>query len=454
MQANRENFSNRFGVLVAVAGSAVGLGNLWRFPYMVGTNGGAAFIILYLVFVIFLCLPIMISEFVIGRRGQSNAVGSIRNLLSGKKSGWQAIGLISVLASLCILAFYSVVGGWTIDYIFRSFSSNFLSTDSQSLVTQFSTFSSSTWMPVIMTLLFLIISAVIVAAGVKNGIEKYSKVLMPLLFVLVILLAVRSLTLPGASDGVKFLFRPDFSKITGQTVLAALGQAFFSLSLGMGCMITYGSYVSKKENLFKISLMSAGADTGFALLAGLAVMPAVFAFGISPGQGPSLVFITLPQVFAQLPLGQVISTAFFFLLLIAALTSSISLFEVIVAYLSEEKKIKRTTAVIITFSIVAFFGVLSSLSQGVLSEIKIFGKNFFDLFDYTSSNIMLPIGGLLIVLFVGWKMSRKDVLDELTNDGAVTVKKQIFGFLMFTIKFLAPIAIILVLLSSLGLIKF
>lgn len=454
MQTKREGFSNRFGVLVAVAGSAVGLGNLWRFPYMVGTNGGAAFIILYLIFVILLCLPIMISEFVIGRRGQSNAVGSVRNLLNGKKSGWQSIGIISVIASLCILAFYSVVGGWTIDYIFRSFSSSFLSADSGEMMAQFSAFSSTTWLPLIMTLLFLVISAVIVAAGVKNGIEKYSKVLMPLLFVLVILLAIRSLTLPGAAEGVRFLLKPDFSKITGQSMLAALGQAFFSLSLGMGCMITYGSYINKKENLFKISLMSAGADTGFALLAGFAVMPAVFAFGISPGQGPSLVFITLPQVFAQLPFGQIISAAFFFLLLIAALTSSISLFEVVVAYLSEEKKMKRITAVIITFLIVALFGTLSSLSQGVLSEVKLFGKNIFEIFDYASSNILLPLGGLLIVLFVGWKMSRKDVLDELSNEGTISIKSQIFSFLIFTIKFLAPIAIILVLLSSLGLIKF
>ena len=454
MQTNRENFSNRFGVLVAVAGSAVGLGNLWRFPYLVGTNGGAAFIIIYLIFVVLLCLPIMLSEFVIGRGGQSNAFGSVRNILNGKKTGWQSIGIISVIASLFILAFYSVVGGWTIDYIFKSFSSTFLSTDNQSLVNQFSTFSESVWLPLIMTFFFLFISAVIVAGGVKNGIEKSSKVMMPLLFLLVILLAVRSMTLPGSSEGLKFLFYPDFSKVTTQTLLAALGQAFFSLSLGMGCMITYGSYINKKENLFKISFMGAGADTGFAIIAGLAVMPAVFAFGISPGQGPSLVFVTLPQVFAQLPFGQVISFFFFFLLLIAALTSSISLFEVIVAYLTEEKKMKRISATSITLAVTSVLGILCSLSFGVLGDTKIFGKTFFDFFDYTSSNILLPVGGLLIVFFVGWKMNKKDVLDELSNGGEISVKKRFFNALIFTIKYRAPVAIVFVLLSSLGLINF
>lgn len=443
----RDGFGSRFGVLVAVAGSAVGLGNLWRFPYLVGTNGGAAFIILYLAFVILICLPIMFSEFIIGRRGQSNAFGSVKKI--APKSGWLSIGAISVIASIFILSFYSVVGGWTIEYIFKSFSANFLTADSGSLSTQFSGFSQSQFMPVVMHLLFLGITALIVVAGVKNGIERYSKILMPVLFFLVLLLAIRSLTLPGAYAGVEFLFKPDFSKITSKAALAALGQAFFSLSLGMGCIITYGSYVNKKENLFKISFMSAAADTGFAILAGLAVIPAVFAFGISPGEGPSLVFITLPQVFAQLPFGQIIAAAFFFILLIAALTSSISLLEVVVAFCSEELKWSRLFSVIVTFIIVGIFGSFSSLSQGVLSHITVFGKTFFDFFDYTSSNILLPIGGLLVVLLVGWRMKRSHVLDELTSGGTITVKPIMFAVIYFLIRFVAPIAIVTVLIHSL-----
>ena len=450
-EIKRDGFGSRFGVLVAVAGSAVGLGNLWRFPYMVGNNGGAAFIIIYLLFVILLCLPIMFSEFIIGRRTQSNVFGAINKL--APKSPFLSIGVISVVASICIMAFYSVVGGWTLEYIFKSFSPDFLTSNSANLESQFKEASTSSLVPIATHLLFLGLSALIVVAGIKNGIEKYSKILMPALFFLVMLLAIRSMTLDGSSAGIKFLFYPDFSKITGATLIAALGQAFFSLSLGMGCIITYGSYVKKNENLFKVSLMTVAADTGFAILAGLAVMPAVFAFGISPGQGPSLVFITLPQIFAQLPFGNVIAIAFFFILFIAAITSAISLLEVIVAYFTEELKLTRKAAVLIAFTIIGIFGTLSSLSNGVLADVKIFGKTFFDLFDYTSSNILLPVGGLLVVMFVGWRMKKADVLDELTNGGSIAIKGFVLKWIIFTIKFLAPIAIALVLLSSIGFIK-
>lgn len=447
----RDGFGSRFGVLVAVAGSAVGLGNLWRFPYLVGNNGGAAFIIMYLSFVIVLCLPIMFSEFIIGRRTQSNAFGAIKKL--APKSIWLLIGVISVAASISIMSFYSVVGGWTIEYIVNSFSSDFLTSNNNLLNSKFNDFVSSPIKPLIQHLIFLGLSAMIVVAGIKNGIEKYSKILMPGLFVLVLLLAIRSLTLDGASEGVKFLLYPDFSKLQGDSILAALGQAFFSLSLGMGCIITYGSYVKKEENLLKISLMTAFADTGFAILAGLAVMPAVFAFGISPSEGPSLVFITLPQIFAQLPFGNILSIIFFIILLVAAITSAISLLEVIVAYMTEELKFTRRNAVIISFLIIGFLGSLSSLSEGVLSDFKIFGKTIFDTFDFISSNVFLPIGGLLVVLFVGWKMASKDVKDELSSGGAIRLNGVLFGGIMFIIKFIAPIAISVVLLNSLGLIK-
>ena len=447
----RDGFGSRFGVLVALAGSAIGLGNLWRFPYLVGKNGGAAFIIMYVVFVIFLCLPIMVSEFVIGRRTQANAYGAINKL--APKSGWLSIGILSVAAVFCIMAFYCVVGGWTVEYILKSFSYSFLNSDRAALSSFFGNFISAPIQPAIMMFVFLGLTALIVSAGIKDGIEKYSKILMPGLFILIIILCIRSLTLPGAYEGVKFLFNPDFSKLKPDSALAALGQAFFSLSLGMGCMITYGSYTAKKENLMNMSFITAFADTGFAILAGIAIMPAVFAFGMSPAQGPGLIFIILPQIFAQMPFGNIVSLIFFIIVLVAALTSSISLLEVAVAYFMEELKMTRRKAVLIGFLIIAVFAVLSSLSQGTLKDYTLFGKTIFDIFDYTSSNIMLPIGGLLVVLFVGWKMRRSDVLDEITSGGAIPFKRYTLNITMFCIKFLAPIAISLVLLNSLGLIK-
>ena len=448
----RDSFGSRFGVLVALAGSAIGLGNLWRFPYLVGNNGGAAFIIMYIVFVIFLCLPIMVSEFVIGRRTQANVFGGLNKL--APKSGWPIIGILSVAAVIFIMAFYFVVGGWTIEYILKSFSTSFLASDNTELASFFGDFISSPISPAIMMLVFLGLTALIVMAGIKDGIEKYSKIMMPGLFVLIIILCIRSLTLPGAEEGIRFLFNPDFSKLRPDSALAALGQAFFSLSLGMGCMITYGSYIAKKENLISMSLITAGADTLFAVLAGIAIMPAVFAFGMTPEQGPGLVFIILPQIFAQMPFGNLFSIAFFIILFVAAITSAISMLEVVVAYLMEELKMTRRTGVIVTSAIVAVLGLISSLSQGTLSGYHIFGKSFFDFFDYTSSNIMLPVGGLLIVIFVGWRMKRSDVLDEITSGGTVPMKKYVLSITMFCIKFLSPIAIALVLLNSIGLIKF
>ncbi len=442
---SRDGFTSKFGVLVAVAGSAVGLGNLWRFPYMVGTHGGAAFILLYLLFVIVICLPIMFSEFIIGRRTQSNVFGAFRKLAPG--TAWPGIGFLSVLAALCIMAFYSVVGGWTLKYIELSITGVFSERDSSNtLETMFNHFIASPVEPLFWHLLFLCLSGAIVFFGIKNGIEKYSKILMPVLFFMVMLLAVRALMLPGAGAGVEYLFKPDFSKITGEVALAALGQAFFSLSLGMGCVITYGSYVKKNANLINTSFKVMLADTGFALLAGLAIMPAVFAFGIAPGEGPSLVFITVPKIFMQLPFGTFFSVVFFIVLMVAALTSAISLLEVITAYLKEEFHIKRGMAVGIAITAIGILGAFSSLSQGSLSDVTIFGKNIFDMFDYLSSNILLPLGGLLIVLFVGWKMKRTDVYDELTNGGSIRMHS--FNTVLFLLKYIIPVAIAIILINS------
>lgn len=308
---------------------------------------------------------------------------------------------------------------------------------------------SGTYRPLMYVGIFIAITALIVIAGIKKGIEKYSKIMMPLLFVMIILIAIKSLTLPGASEGVSFLFKPDFSKVTSQTLLDALGQAFFSLSIGCGTIITYGSYVNKKENIIKVSTLASLSDALFAIIAGLAIMPAVFAFGISPSEGPGLVFVTLPYIFAQITGGSIIAIAFFFILFIAAITSSISILEVIVSYIMGEFKIKRIYAVLISLTVVTTLACLCSLSQGVLSDIKIFGNNFFDLFDNLSANILMPVGGLLAVLFVGWRMKRVDFLDEITNSGKLKFKKLFLQVLYYTVKFVTPVVIIIILISGL-----
>lgn len=440
METKRDNFGSSFGVLVAMVGSAVGLGNLWRFPYLVGTNGGAAFIFIYLIFVFVLCMPILISEFIIGRRSQSNAFGAFKVLAPG--SHWGIVGIIAVLGSVSILSFYSVVGGWTIDYLFRSVTFSLTSSSQSELETLFSGIVSSPFEPLVYLLIFLAITGIIVIAGVKKGIEKFAKVMMPFLFLMVVVIAVRSLTLPGASEGVEFLFKPDFSKVTGQTLLNALGQAFFSLSIGCGTMMTYASYVKKNENMVRTSSLTVICDTAFAIIAGLAIMPAVFAYGISPGEGPGLVFITLPHIFAQMPGGNIIAILFFFVLFLAAVTSSISLLEVMVSYIIGEFKLSRKASVSICMVIVLVLGALCSLSQGTLADVKIFGNNIFDFFDMISANIFMPLGGLLVVLFVGWKMKKSDYIDEVTNGGTLSVKGWILKFFYFIIRYIAPSVII------------
>lgn len=439
----RDEFSGFFGVLVAAVGSAVGLGNLWRFPYLVGQNGGAAFILIYLAFVVIICLPIIISEFIIGRRSRANTVKAFQIL--APNTPWSLIGVVGVLASFCIMAFYTVVGGWTLDYLFRSLIHLFSKPDISSLESQFTNLVTSPVRPILWTVVFMIFSAFIVMSGVKKGIEKYSKIMMPVLFLMIVILMIQSFTLPGAAKGVEFLVKPDFSKINTQVVLAALGQAFFSLSLGMGCMITYGSYIPSRENLSKLSFTTAISDTLFAILAGLAIMPAVFAFGISPQEGPGLVFIVLPRIFAQIPLGSLFAVIFFIILFIAAITSVISLLEVITAYVTERLKMKRTIAVFLISLMVTVCASFSSLSQGVLKEVKLFGRTIFDFFDHLSANILLPLGGLFIVLFVGWYMKKSQVYDEFTNQG--TLKGTLFGAFYFIIRYVAPVAIAAVFLD-------
>ncbi len=446
----RDSFGSKFGVIAAAAGSAIGLGNIWRFPYVVGENGGGAFLFVYLGFIFLIGIPVMLSEFVIGRGAQRNPFGAFRKLAPGKP--WYLVGLMGVVAAFMILAFYTAVAGWTLEYIYQSIINGFAGKNPGQIDLMFETFRGGSFRPIIWFVVFMFFTGYIVVAGVKNGIEKYAKILMPVLLVLIIVMCIRSVTLPGAGEGLEFLFKPDFSKITASTILEALGQAFFSLSIGMGTLITYGSYISKKEDLGGTAVSVSLADTFIAILAGVAIFPAVFAFNIEPSAGEGLVYKTLPNIFQQMPGGYYFSLLFFVLLGVAALTSTISVLEVIVAYFVEELKMKRKRATVVATFSVGVLGILSVLSFSSLKGFKIFGKNIFGILDFTSANILLPLGGLFIVLFVGWFYGVGNSRKELSNDGKL--KARYYPFYIFLVKFVAPIAIAMVFLNGLGLLPF
>lgn len=438
--AKRDSFASSFGVLVAMAGSAVGLGNLWRFPYLLGQNGGAAFILIYLGFVLLVGLPVMIAEFIIGRRGQGSARVAFQKLAPG--SHWGVVGVLGVICCILIISFYSVVGGWGVEYLWKAVQFDFTRSHPENLKTLFSSFSTSLWRPLVCHTVFLALTAGIVIGGIKNGIEKFSKVMMPVLFLLVVAMAVRSMTLPGSGPGISYLFKPVWSEVTPGTFLAALGQAFFSLSLGCCMVVTYASYVKKSDNIISLSVQTAVADTLFALIAGCAIMPAVFAFGISPGEGPNLVFVTLPHIFSQMTLGGVVAILFFVALLLAALTSSISMLEVIVAFCIEEFKWSRKLAVGVVFGLVWVLGALCSLSEGPLAGLTVLGKNLFALFDFLSANVLMLLIGLLIVIFAGWKLGKAAVFDELTNGGTHPFPAWLPKTILFLIRYAAPAALL------------
>lgn len=445
-ETSRDSFSSSFGVLVALVGSAVGLGNIWRFPYMMGEYGGAAFIIIYLLCAFLLSMPIMIGEFVIGRRGQRNMVGSFKALAPGSK--WFLSGFVGILTVFLILSFYSVVGGWSINYFIKSLSFPFTRTPDANFAQIFENSVSHGAGPQLFTLLFYGLTALIVSFGIKGGIEKCSRIMMPVLFFLILAMAIFSMCLPGAAGGIRYLFKPDFSQVTGKTVVAAMGQAFFSLSVGVGTIITYASYVSKKENILRCSTQTVIADALFAIIAGCAIMPTVFAFGYNPGEGPGLVFITLPNLFAQMPGGGVIGLIFFFALLIAALSSSISMLEVIVSFIKEQFNVSRIKAIISISVFVLILATLNSLSQGPLNGFKIMGKELLSFFDFITASFMMTLGALLIVLFVGWKLGKKAYVEEITNDGSLNLPKWLVDGTFFLIRYVAPIVIIAIVVFS------
>jgi NSS family neurotransmitter:Na+ symporter len=440
-------FASKFGVIAAAAGSAIGLGNIWKFPYEAGQNGGGAFLLVYLLLLLAIGTPIMISEFIIGRQSRKNPVGAF-NVLK-PKSQWKWVGIMGVIASFLILAFYSTVAGWTLEYIKIAVTNQYQNLDAEGLRSLFGNFTSQPVMPVLWQTLFIIITVFIVLAGIEKGIERYTKYLMPLLFVLIIILCIRSLTLPNAAKGLTFLFNPDFSKIDSKVFLNALGQVFFSLSLGMGTMITYGSYIQNKVKLADIAIKVSLTDSIIAILAGIAIFPAVFALGFNPDEGTGLVFVVLPQVFNSLPAGQLFAISFFVLLAIAAVTSSISLLEVVVAYFIEEHNISRRKATIIAGTAALLIGIVSTLSFADISFLKFGSTIFFDILVYLTSNLMLPLGGLCIVIFVGWRVSKKMVQNQLEVETEAPSPLW-FRVFLFIVKFIAPIAILLVFLNALG----
>lgn len=446
----RGNFGTELGMILATAGGAVGLGNVWRFPYMTGENGGAAFILVYICCVLMLGIPCMLSEFIIGRHGASNTYRAY-SLLSGGNA-WKYVGLLGVATGFLIMGYYAVVSGWCLQYVYASFFGE-LTGNADFVNHYFAEFSSDPWRPVIWTLAILVITCLVIVNGVRSGIERTSKMLMPTLFILLLVIVVASCLLPGGERGMEFLFKPDFTKLDSDAFLGALGQSFYSLSIAMGCICTYASYFKRQTNLLKSALQVSLLDTLIAVLAGLMIFPAAFSVGVNPGSGPSLVFVTLPnvfnQAFAAVPLvGMLVSVFFYALLSLAAITSLMSLHEVSTAFLIEELHITRRTAATFVTAGSLFIGIFCSLSFSDIPWLSFGGRILFDWFDFVTGQIFLPVGGFLTCLFIGWAVPRKLVRDEFTNWG--TVSCRVFGVYLFFVRYVCPTAILAVFLHQLG----
>lgn len=446
----RDGFTTGLGVLAATLGSAVGLGNIWKFPYLTGENGGAAFILVYIISTLLVGLPVMISEQMLGRRARANAIGTLQKL-APKRQPWWLIGVAGCLAAFLIMAFYTEVAGWVFAYIFKSLTGTILSTDPASTSAEFADMTGSPAQSLIWQWIVLIMIALIAIMGVSKGIERTTKRLMPILFVLLIIVCVRSLTLDGAGEGLNFLLEPDFSKLTGEVVLVAMGLAFFKLSIGMGTMITYGSYFRDDQNIPTTAAKVMLADLTISLLAGIAIFPAVFAFGFNADAGPSLLFITIPAVFASMPLGEIFIVLFFVLTAIAATGAMLSLLEVPIAVLDELTGLSRTSATVITIVLLALVGAPAALSSSTLADFTIADKTMFDLYDYATSNVLLPVGGFFLSVFVGWVWGFDQVKRALSNSGALRNERIIQAF-FGTVKFVTPVLVLLVLLDGLNVI--
>lgn len=445
--SERAQFATRIGVIAASVGSAVGLGNIWRFPYEAGAHGGGAFISIYILCVLFLGIPVMIAEFIIGRSTHKNANSAINTLVPGSK--FRYVSYVGICASVMIISFYSVVAGWIVEYLFQSIIGNMTGRTAQEYSNMFNSLVGSPYRSLFWTYLFLGANFLILRKGIQKGIERISNILMPVLFVLLLVFCINSLTLPNAKEGLKFLFSPDFSQVSPSMVIGAMGQAFFSLSLGLTCLLTYASYFSDKTPLVKSATIIAVLDTCVAILAGIIIFPAVFSFGAEPTAGPKLVFEVLPNIFQQMPGGYLWAVAFFVLLFFASITSTISMSEIFITFCTEEHNMSRKKATRLNTAIALVLGTLCALSFNLLSDIKLFDKNIFDLFDYVSSNILLPAGGFILAVFVGWIMDKKIVKKQLSNHGKLNVHTM--KPIIFCIRYVAPIAIALIFLYVTGL---
>ena len=447
-QSSRDGFTSTFGVLVATLGSAVGLGNIWKFPYLTGANGGAGFLLVYLLATLLVGLPLMMVETMLGRAARANAISTFDRLAPPNQKGWQVIGWMGFTSALLIMAFYTGVAGWVFAYIFKALSGEIATTDPKVAGAAFGKLVSNPVSALLWQWVVLGLTGSIIMLGVSKGIEAVTRKLMPLLFVLLLILCARSLTLPGATEGLKFLFSPDFSKISGEVILTALGLAFFKLSIGMGCMLTYGSYFRPNQNIPVTTSRVMVADLSVSLLAGIAIFPAVFAFGFAPAAGPSLVFMTIPAVFTSMPGGRLFMTIFFVLTAVASIGAMLSLLEVPVAILTERYKLSRKRASLLTIAAILLLGIPATLSQSLTAEMKVFGLNPFDLFDFLSSNVLLPLGGILICLFVSWVYGLPKLKEQLGNHGALR-NENLIQIIFILVRFVAPISIAIVLLHGL-----
>ena len=452
-QLERAKFGSKLGVILATAGSAVGLGNVWRFPYLAGENGGAAFMLLYIGCVLLLGLPCMVAEFIVGRRAQANAARAFRSLGGRTPMAW--VGYMGVLTGTLITGYYAVVSGWCLEYVYASAAGHFAGAGPEQISNYFTEFESDPVKPIVWMILLFLATHWVIVHGVRDGIERASKLMMPSLFILLLVVMVASCLLPGASAGMEFLFKPDFSKVTGGVFLSALGQAFYSLSLGMGCMCTYASYFSRQTRLGNSAMQIGVIVIIVAVLSGLMIFPAAFSVGIKPDSGPSLIFITLPNVFREAfqfapALGYVVAILFYLLLTLAALTSLISLHEVSTAFFHEELHITRRRAATIVTSIGIVLGAFCSLSLGGWDWLQVFGRPLFEVCDFITGQVLMPLGGLIICLLVGWYLPHKLVRDEFTNWG--TLRGRYLGLFVLCVKYVCPIGIILIFLNQFGLV--
>lgn len=449
MKQKRIGFATRMGAIAATVGSAVGLGNIWRFPYQAGENGGGAYILVYLICVLLLGIPIMMSEFVIGRSTHKSMKGAVEELTPG--SPFKLFAYIGVLGGLLICGYYCVVCGWVIEYLWSSASGNLLGHTPEEYSNIFSTFVSSPWRCVMWTLLFLILNFLVLNRGVEKGIERIASFMMPLLFLLLIVFCVNSLLLPDSDEGMEFLFDVDFDDLGWKGVVDAMGQAFMSLSLGVTCLITYSSYFKDDSNLMKDAVTISGLDTLVAILAGIVIFPAVFSFGLEPNAGPKLIFEILPTIFQQMPGGTIWATLFFLLLFFASITSTISLSEIPITFMIDEYKISRGKAIAITAVLMTVIAVLSALSFSTLSEVKLLGRNLFDFLDFVGPNFFMLLGGLVTAIYVGWVL-KKDVIHEQLTNGGKHRSRFVQPYIIFSLRYIAPVAIVIIFLYYVGII--